>query len=184
MVDENFGFWIISSRPVGPPAHSHGQGPAASAPRQIQRRRQQRNNDDGGSPARTIYGGPAARRATEPWLRWRRPHRRRPENSVLCPPSHSHVWAAAAGIFGSGPFIKPPVPTSRTFISTSTADQQPHTSRRPAAVVQISFVVNRWVAYSFYIIAAANENSNYNDDDDTTILWSNDEERKNKYSIL
>jgi len=137
MVDENFGFWTISSRPAGP--HAAGRGPAASKTRRIR----QRDNDDGGSPARTIYGGPAARRAAEPWLRWRRPHRRRPENSVLCPPSHSHVWAAAVGIFGSVPFIKPPVPTSRTFISTSTADQQPHTSRRPAAVVQIFFVVNR-----------------------------------------
>lgn len=65
-----------------------------------------------------------------------RPHRRRPENSVLCPPSHSHVWEAAAGIFGPGPFIKPPAPTSSSFISTSAQDQQPHSSRRPTVVVQ------------------------------------------------
>lgn len=67
----------------------------------------------------TIYGGPAAHVGLVA-----RPHRRRPENSVLCPPSHSHVWAAAVGIFGPGPFIKPPAPTDSPFISTQ--DQQPH----------------------------------------------------------
>lgn len=77
----------------------------------------------------------------------RRPHRRRrcPENSVLCPPSHSHVWpAAAVGIFGSGPFIKPPVPTSRSFISTSTEDQQPHIAADPPQSFN-SFTVSQWV---------------------------------------
>lgn len=119
--------------PVPPPV---GRRPCVYTPRRDSAAvaRQRQLTTEGRRPEPYMAGRPRA--GPKPWLRWRRrrPHRRRPENSVLCPPSHSHVWAAAAGIFGPGPFIKPPVPTSRTFISTSTADQQPHTSRRPVSV--------------------------------------------------